>query len=293
MPSYTGHINPTKGLSKSDIPVYFSEKIIPEHLHKHTSLIENNKLSVFLTIIDNQCISVPYAPWGGILQNTTANYSDFENLINHCLKYAQDFNASELIIKQPPRPYSHSVSMDWFDTFGFEKSEETNQFIDLQSPTPFHTMEQRKIKKLQKHVQVKRELDITKYFSKLSLWRKSTGIPINISIEHLTQLFESHPDEYECWIAQNEKDTLAVCFTIQVTDRVIYYFLPATNPNYRSSSPMALLIETLCHNYLKLGFQYFDLGQTSIKGTKQEGLYRFKERMGATSTPKFTFCLSF
>ena len=54
---------------------------------------------------------------------------------------------------------------------------------------------------------------------------------------------------------------------------------------------MVLLLQELCSHYQQEGFNVFDLGQSSIEGIPQEGLFQFKERMGAISTEKTTFRL--
>ena len=50
-----------------------------------------------------------------------------------------------------------------------------------------------------------------------------------------------------------EERISAVCFTVNVTKDVAYYFLPGTGPLFRSHSPMVLLMTGLMDYYKAKG----------------------------------------
>jgi hypothetical protein len=286
-----GHGNSTNGLEKRDIPIYFSEEIIPKDRFSQTTTYSNDRLAVTFCRMGNTYISVPFAPWGSFYRQSKSEYSDLEALLNQIIRSAKSQHISTLTIKHPPSIYTHGIPVSWLKQFGFElRQEDVNQHLSFHENPNLHDMEKRKLSKLQGFA-IHKPVDFNKYFNNLLKWRKAQEIPVNISYEHLSNLFLKFPDRYEIWSIENQTDTMAICFVIRVTAKHVYYFLPATNPKYRSVSPMVLLIKKLSEHYKQKGFEYFDLGQSSINGTLQEGLFDFKKRMGALTTIKPTLSL--
>lgn len=292
MTSNKGHTKPTKSLDKKDIPIYFFDSVIPVSLQKQTHVFQNRMLQVRFCSVHKQLISVPFAPWGSVLCLSSYNYQDFLQLMDQIRAFANHNQIKELIVKHPPTIYEHSISSSWYKKYGFRSiATEYNQHIDLMGDQSYHPMEIRKLNKLTNRYQVCKKTELQKYFNFLVEWRLAHDIPVNISYDHLNQLFSGCPGKYEIWVVENEQKAIAICICIMVTSEIVYYFLPATHPGFRSESPMVLLIHRMSEHYSSKGYKLFDLGQSSIDGNKQEGLYKFKERMGAQTTTKKQFKL--
>jgi lipid II:glycine glycyltransferase (peptidoglycan interpeptide bridge formation enzyme) len=198
----------------------------------------------------------------------------------------------QIRIKHPPGIYTDSIPEPWLTDYGFElHTEEVNQHLDLASEIRMHQMEIRKLKKWKHEMQVTQSHEWKQNFELLQDWRKKQRIPFNINWDHFEHLINSFPDKYDLWTVVFSDQVISICVCIKVTNDHVYYFLPGTQSDFREMSPMVLLITHMVEHYRNNGFRYFDLGQSSINGVKQKGLYLFKKRLGAKSLAKNSYLL--
>lgn len=242
---------------------------------------------------DDQLLSLPYAPWGSFVSDRSATQKDFKELVNQIHSFAKDQHIKSLLIKHPPSFYGHSVPLSWMKHASQDVQTEINQHIDLTQPVNYHEMERRKLRKASSYLHLREIKNASASYDLLSKWRREGNIPLNIESNHLEALMTNLPQYYTCWGAFHDEKPMAVCVCVKVTDDTMYYFLPATSPKHRQHSPMVFLIDQLIKKYTEEGFRYFDLGQSSVDSIKQEGLFQFKVRMGAQSTEKPVFSMTF
>ncbi|MEQ9404276.1 MAG: GNAT family N-acetyltransferase [Cyclobacteriaceae bacterium] len=203
-----------------------------------------------------------------------------------------------LQIKQPPGCYTDFVPREFFQFAGFEeKHADINQQIELKSnwEQTIHTMQKRKLDSLKaENFEFRKmeneELETAHKF--IDVCRQAQDLKINISYELLRQLTDS-TDAYDIFGVFREGKISSLCIAVRVTDKVAYYYLPATSPMFRSQSPMVMLIAGMVDYYCKLNYDFLDLGISSVEGKAQESLRIFKERMGASQSEKSTWILQF
>jgi hypothetical protein len=284
-----GHIDSTKKPHKSDVPLYFSDEIIPAG-QKHKNVVFNNsKIRIDFTQIENSLMSIPYAPWGSFLVLDKYDEKDFEKLIQEINQYGRSESVEKIVIKHPPPIYTHSIPLQRLRKIDITSRREINQHINLINRPSLHTMEKRKLSKCKRRFTFSRWNHPGDVHDLIKKWRTEKGIPLNIDKKHLFNLFQKKPSHYDCWAVLDNQEPIALCVCIQVTSDVVYYFLPATAPSHQKSSPMVFLINEICNYYSMHGFSILDLGQSSINGNVQQGLFEFKKRMGAETSYKPTF----
>ncbi|MBV6645366.1 MAG: GNAT family N-acetyltransferase [Cyclobacteriaceae bacterium] len=235
------------------------------------------------------------APFGSFWISGTANLGHFKNFLDNLQDYLGDIGCHTIRIVHPPVLYAGFVPLDWLDASGFQKVfDDDNQFIDLSIDAVLHDMESRKIRKgIQQGLEVQEVKDFKKLHRFLNECRQSQSLEINISEATLLQQVNSMPDHYEGYaVYKNDQMISAVVITI-VSQKVAYYYLPGTLPDFKKLSPMAILVSYLTEKYKYQGFKVFDLGVSSKQGKRQEGLFAFKRHMGAESTKRTTFNLQF
>ncbi|MFZ9044532.1 MAG: GNAT family N-acetyltransferase [Cyclobacteriaceae bacterium] len=279
----------TKKKEEWVVPIYFYQDIIPEKFTSKTITFKNNDLSIRFVQLYDQLISIPYAPWGSFSFSGEIKESSFKTLMNKIKETAKAKTVSSLVIKDVPSFYEKALPTEWYKSMGFTLRKEINQHIHLLERNELHVMQKRKLKKASKILEFHRLKDISQAYDLLYTWRNYNNIPLNIEKNHLQMLFKKFPNHYDCWGTIHGNDISAICVTIKVTSEVVYYFLPSTSPEHKAYSPMVFLMQEMSRVYKSEGFKIFDLGQSSIEGKKQEGLFLFKKRMGAQQSDKIIY----
>jgi lipid II:glycine glycyltransferase (peptidoglycan interpeptide bridge formation enzyme) len=283
-----------KGVTENHkmLPIYLEASFAPESQKKDLKHFGSVALGIWIIQQGRTWISVPYSPWGGFCSTPIATDDDFNRLLLQLKSEGQKSGVTELVIKQPPLIYAHQVSTEYLMQKGFKiTQQEHNQYIDLTKPRKLHTMEKRKLDALSDAYKVDTSTAWDKLHSFIASCRSQQGLSINVTLDRLNSLIKLFPTKYDGWVIKKGTQIISACITVQVTPTHIYYYLPATIHTARAQSPMVSLLVHMIDHYSAIGFRYFDLGQSSINGVKQEGLFTFKQRMGAEDTPKHTLSL--
>ncbi|MEQ8807946.1 MAG: GNAT family N-acetyltransferase [Imperialibacter sp.] len=111
--------------------------------------------------------------------------------------------------------------------------------------------------------------------------RKEQGVAINISESILRRSWVNLEGVYRAFTIRDGQLIVAACITTHVSDKVLYYFLPAASTAYNNYSPMVMLIDRLHGWAAERGYALIDMGKSSVRGESQKGLFSFKEKMGA------------
>ncbi|GAB3340305.1 hypothetical protein GCM10027299_53610 [Larkinella ripae] len=119
------------------------------------------------------------------------------------------------------------------------------------------------------------------------------NLPITIQSKDLASILANFEDLYPVFEVRDGSQLIAVCLGIWITSEILYYFLPADHEDYQSFSPSVLLIESLYHHCQQNRISWLDLGISTSRGVRNEGLIRFKRQLGAVESPKFVYELRF
>lgn len=110
-----------------------------------------------------------------------------------------------------------------------------------------------------------------------------------MSLEGLQNMFTLFPDEYLLFGVFDEEKMIAASVSIKVCQRILYCFYIGDDLEYRSQSPVTVLVAGI-YEYCRVNnFFVLDLGLSTEKGIVNKGLYTFKKSFGAVESPKLTF----
>ncbi len=253
-----------------------------EQLH----LFQENDAQLAISIVDQIAYSLPKSPIGGVF-TTNADKEDLFHLLEKVTKQLQG-KAKQIQIKQPISiypAYSKEALMD----FGFQQSiSEISHYVELnnQPVEKLHEMQQRKLKSTEFSVAVTDPGELPLIYQCITEARKAQDLDVNTTLKNLQDQFKLFPNQYLIYTAYKEQFIAATCIVTLPTNNIAYYYLPATNPLYRTESPMVPLMAYMYDDLLKRGYDYLDLGISSINGVPQTSLIAFKERMAGIRTER-------
>ena len=120
--------------------------------------------------------------------------------------------------------------------------------------------------------------------------RKTLGHRLTLSPERLAKLLDTFPDKFLVFCVTDGSKLAALAITVHVRHDILYYFMPASNPDYRTFSPMVMLVNGLFTYCQQHKIQLLDLG-VSLDNfhNPKPSLMRFKRNLGASESPKLIF----
>jgi len=223
--------------------------------------------------------------------------SNFEQLVAFSIK----INREVLVDLNP-----HSIgNLDdiWrgvlkdFQGRGLRLSLETSgitQYLDLQSWTSslLNRGSKKKLRRLKEFGFKFRTVE-NGYFEAVFDVLVQNRLAKEISIEgrralHSQQL-AAFPSTYSLAVVEDPHGKIvASSICVEISKAQVYVFMWGELPECRTFSPVVLLAEGLANNFRGLGFDYLDLGTSSVGVTVDPGLFRFKANLGAKPMDKVT-----
>ena len=250
-------------------------------------------VTIVFNIQEGRAKSLSKSPFGSFLLHRKTSTDTIKEFLVYIVDHLRRQGVKRVEIVHPPPIYEYFPAEEVFRFFHV-CFEDLNQHIDLAQDfeAHLHPMQIRKLKAASKsgldcREETPSELPAVHDFIAKS--RRQNGLEINIALEKLTELFARFPDVYRIFSVFLKGARISTAITCQVTSNVAYYYLPATDEDHKSSSPMVPLMKHIATNYASQGVRILDLGIASVEGQKQEGLFTFKERMGAQVSLKRTY----
>ncbi|MFA0962501.1 GNAT family N-acetyltransferase [Roseivirga sp. BDSF3-8] len=121
-------------------------------------------------------------------------------------------------------------------------------------------------------------------------WRAKKRHSMSMTHRELASAFHDFPDHYHLFTVQKEERVLSILIAVTVSKDILYYFLPANNPEAGTLSPSVFLIEELSRWACGQGYWVLDLGTSMLPDdTVNEPLAVFKKRMGGIPSVRKTF----
>ncbi|MFD2569931.1 GNAT family N-acetyltransferase [Spirosoma soli] len=217
-----------------------------------------------------------------LTQTATATGAIILRLINypHCYAPQQANRLIKLLVQQ-----------------GFNLTRSyANAYLPVTS-TPYDEVliaaERRRLRKCQQAGFVFRQWmdpDIDAVISFISDILHARNYPLSISTARLADLLKRFPDEFRVFVVNHGLVITALSVVVRVREDILYNFLPASNPDYNTFSPMVMLVNGLYTYCQQQGIRLLDLG-VSLDGNHQPkpSLMRFKRNLGAQESSKLTF----
>lgn len=236
-------------------------------------------------------ISLPKSPIGGCA------FSGEEEAFHQELKSVENELQSKgikrIVITSNPDFYPTHLHNRWMQQAGYQSTDtEISHYIEINSDfySNLHHMQQRHLKK-NLTLQISRDSrdSLSEIHTFIAECRRQQNLEINISEGQLVNLIATFPNGYDLFTARLNGKLISAVICVRATEKIIYYYLPATDEIYKSFSPMVHLLAYLHDFYFRLGFEKIDLGISSKNGLPQESLIQFKERMGGIESCRITW----
>jgi hypothetical protein len=256
--------------------------------------------NVSFDIDGTEAISLKGCPYAGLDIHGQYDQNEIKKFLIRSIKDLKSIGVRKVTIKNPPSFLQEDCVENILIECGFFiSSEEINHHLELNIEdyySSIHEMQRRKIAKCIQSkfkFQIEPSYKVGEIYKFIQSCRTQQGLEINVSLNYLKGAFSLLASNYNLFTIRNkENKILAATVIVMINESVVYNFLPAFDRNYKAHSPLAFLTYELYNYFSRKEFSYMDLGISSINGTPQEGLIKFKERMGATMTKRKNYSLT-
>lgn len=254
---------------------------------------------ICFSINRNQAISGHQATFGAIdavlpLASETAKYF----LEQVCVSLGKD-GVQVVIIKHWPECYVDSISLnEIFSEVGFrEINSEINQHLVVQEEEFARLIkknERKKLKQSMNHGYTFKKLliaDLPDVYQLVTETRTRKRYPVSMTYDKLEETIKLLPDKYLLFGLFDQNKLIAASVSIRISHEILYNFYHADEINYRSTSPLVMLIHGIYLYCQQNSIKILDLGVSSENGLVNQGLFNFKKNLGCVSSAKNTYQL--
>ena len=206
----------------------------------------------------------------------------------------------KIIIKHWPAAYSlNEVFNNAFDKNGYKiLSEDVNQHLIIKGEEFSSGIKYNEKKKLNQALNKNYKfklLDQGKLavaYQLIKETRDRKGYPVSMSLEQLQTTINALPEHYLLFGVYDENKLIAAAVSVRISRDIMYNFYHADDINYRSSSPVVMLVEGIYRYCQQNNISILDLGVSSVQGLINQGLFDFKQNLGCETSNKCTYVLN-
>lgn len=239
---------------------------------------------------EGKAISNIAAPFGGFSFHESMTVEDRLFFAIEVVRLLKAQGLSEIMIHQAPCTQLIDLAFqDRLRFLGFENiSTREYQLIELihSFSDGLHDMELRKLKKakdkgfrfdLAPASKLKEVLDF------VIEQRSILGYEFSMNWEQLREYQKAFPNKYLGARVWDDSKLIAASIMVVEHGQMIYQFAPAHLKTYNRYSPLVYLTSQVFSWASQQGYQWLNLGTSYVAEEKNEGLFRFKENLGAQS----------
>ncbi|WP_215237480.1 GNAT family N-acetyltransferase [Dyadobacter helix] len=244
-------------------------------------------------------ISPSKAPFGGVESSPDCPKEALTFLISCTEALIISRGGYRFTIKAPPLFYlaANQTSAGLYSSCGyFMHQQHVNHCIPV-TTADFESgilpQEKRRIKKCRKagfRSALCNDLPPQDIYNFLKAFRLQRGYTLSLSDSELTHLMKTFPERFLIFGVMDQNKIIALTIVVTANRQVVYNFLAADLPEYRSFSPVVMLTECLYRYCQKENFKYLDLGiSLDHNGHFKPSLARFKKNIGGQEGEKVSY----
>jgi hypothetical protein len=251
-------------------------------------------------IDSDKAVSPRAAPFGSIEFAENLPDAVLDDFVDTLIKAVRETAAPTLrLVNYPhcyaPRQASHLTEKLFRHGFHLLKSHQ-NFFLTISNQSFAHLIEPAQRRRLRKcresgfHVVHQTKPNIAETVRFLAKTRQQQGYQLTICPERLANLLYTFPNQFLVFIVTDGPTLAALTIAVRVRHDILYNFMPASHPDYRTFSPMVMLTDGLFTYCQQQNIRLLDLG-VSLDSNQQPkpSLIRFKRNLGALESPKLIF----
>ena len=257
-------------------------------------------VQVFFSIINRKAISGHQATFGSFDVVEAISQEELNWFVKGFLKELELMGVQEIELRHYPDYFKNSSALQAaLQTSGFEiETKEVNQHIEITS-APFEKLAKRnEVKKIRQSEEagfVFKVVDasfVKLIYELIVEARERRGYPVSMTFDALHQAIQTTPDNYVLFTLWNKEELIAASVSVVLTKEALYNFYHADAFAYRQKSPLAYLVKCIYEYCQQFRFKILDLGISSEHGNLNEGLFTFKQNLGAIVSDKITYQLT-
>ncbi|MTI22051.1 GNAT family N-acetyltransferase [Fulvivirga sp. RKSG066] len=296
------HTSTSKRVS-SDSYLFYNPKFLNLRHHQLVcnSLFENDKLiaQIHFNLSENEAISLPYAPFGGV-DISTADSGHVSLLLEKAIDHIRNTGAIETItIKSLPQDYNlqlFEIQDSTLKNLGFDvTANDYMQYIPITDLDFRNLIDSDKNRYLNKSEQLKFEKlpnhKLKEAYRLIKKGRDDKGYALSMTLEEVEDLGKSFPENILIFGVFLDEVMVAASICIKVNNDILYDFHHDDDANYRSLSPTVFLIQEMYRYCQNNQYKILDLGGSMIDGKINQGLFNFKKSLGALASTKVSYRL--
>lgn len=293
---------------------YFFNEI--EHLHQQCG--ENKYYIFYWQNVNNQTIDgrfsiiiqdkIAYSPlkatFGGIEFHEGTLEEDLFEFLNQIIQFLQSLETKSISINSYPESYltkyQNKILQNCLSKLDFQVIHtEQNYEIPITDKSFYETVIGSTAKQLLRTYnkkgfifQQEHNPNFKSIHAFIASSRERKNRPMTMSLEQLTSHFRKFPKNFQLFSVTLSNIMIAVGVTIKINDNIIYTFYLADDENYIKNSPTTFLLSGIYEYGKQNNYKILDLGIATDKGILNEGLTKFKQRLGAEMSEKKRYYLS-
>jgi hypothetical protein len=257
------------------------------------------KASLTLAISNNEALSLPQAPFGGIWIEETLSSSALEDFIKAVLDNLNKRGISFIRITQPPKPYESNFDLINYLLFklGFEQESILSHqfFIGKKKIQKFVLKESLRYTEKSKELGLKVHTGPIQNFGflqEIKDWNKARGYTILFDDARLIAQVADFPERYFLISITKDGSSIAHTLGVKLLADSIYYFLSATLPDSRINNLGELCLFHLFRIASDHKLNFIDLGSSDLDSGPNHRLIFFKSRFSNDISNKVTWTLN-
>jgi hypothetical protein len=267
-------------------------------------VFKDNKVRLGLIVgLNDNCLISPFsAPFGGFsFKDDQIQIQKIEEAVNELINYSINKKYKSIKVVFPPIIYNDgfiSKCISCFSRLGFN-----TEYIDLNFHFDLNKLNENYIHNIlwrnaRKNLTISQKYNFI--FSKtenndefklaydvIKQNREARGFPLRMSFE---QVFETTSIiECDSFLLYLDNKPVASAIVFHVTKNIVQVIYWGDIPDYSDKKTMNLLSYKVFEYYKKTNIKVVDIGPSTDKGQPNYGLCEFKESIGCTITPKYSF----
>lgn len=246
-------------------------------------------------------ISPERAPFGGIQCDKKCSADELSFLLCCVENWFSSQPDCTLSIKTPPACYDtdplHNLLTGTYDLAGYKIANRfANHHIPVSSLAFFENIIPSEARRLARcknsgfRAGLYEDPNIEIVYNFIKESRAAKGYLMSMTSGQLEILINNFPEHCQIFMVTDGGKIIALSVTILVCKEVLYNFLPADLPDYKSFSPMVQLTEAIYNYCQRKKIAILDLGiSLDNNGNEKPGLLKFKKNLGAKVSYKITY----
>jgi hypothetical protein len=219
-------------------------------------------------------------PYGGIYSNHELNFSILQDLYSELISYQKPIRIR--IAPAERFPKTHHYNLKTLTELGFKiVYKEINQNINTNNLN----FNRNRLRDFKKSINLNYTFNASKVESAYEIISKNRinkGLKLSIKLEYLLEMMNLRGDLVSSYSVSNKNSLLCAAIVIKVTDNYSYVYAWGHDQDVpNSGTSLSLLVRNLVISLNANLIENLSLGTSSISGEVDQGLFKFKESLGA------------